>query len=96
MLVESVHEIEDCLDGTVIKELALSEAISRDFVLHLEKYGRLEFFEHLARPFFRLTRDRVCVLTGIVGKSSLRVVFAHYTDQVERELVERIEKLVQA
>ncbi len=73
MEVVKVKDIEDCLDGSFIKELLLSQEISKDFIFELAGKGNLEYFSDFARPFFKIRVSGVYDLKGVQGNKTIRI-----------------------
>jgi len=73
MIILEIKQVEDCLDGSVIKELFLEEKISSAFIQSLGKEGTLQYFPHFAKPFFKLRIEGKLNLKGIEGNTTLRV-----------------------
>ena len=57
MRVVHVKDIEDCFDGSSIKEFELDEKISKDFIKKLGQGYCLEYFSDFARPFFKIENE---------------------------------------
>jgi len=47
-------KVEDCLDGTLIRELLLNSNITKDFIFYLGQMGTLQYFPDFPRPFFKI------------------------------------------
>ncbi|BDS15064.1 hypothetical protein [Aureispira anguillae] len=73
MTVIQIKHIEDCFDGSSVKELLLSEAISSDLIHALGKTGDLQYFPHFARPFFKIRLHKKLDVKGIEGNDTLRI-----------------------
>ena len=92
MKIVELKEVEDCLDGSLIKDVFLDEPVSEGFIRYLGDEGRLEYFPDFARPFFRITRDRDFTIKGVEGNRSFQVVFFRDTAELEGKLREYIDK----
>lgn len=75
MRVIDAKHVEDCFDGSLIKELLLSEAITKAFIFALGKEGHVQYFPHFARPFFKIRVHRLYDVKGIEGNNTMRVHF---------------------
>jgi hypothetical protein len=73
MKVVEIRHVEDCFDGSLIKELLLSHAISQDLIFSLGKGGKVQYFPHFARPFFKIRVAGVYDIKGIEGNMSMRI-----------------------
>jgi hypothetical protein len=72
MTVVAIKDIEDCLDGSLIRELLLGGPITSALIHHLGQMGTLQYFPHFPRPFFRVDGEGV-MFKGIEGNESIRV-----------------------
>lgn len=73
MKVIKIKHVEDCFDGSLIKELLLSEEITEEFIYKLGVSGEIQYFPHFARPFFKIRVNCIYDLKGIVGNTTLRI-----------------------
>lgn len=86
MKLSAVKKVEDCLDGSMIKDFHLDAAIDRAFIEYLGGAGRLEYFPTFARPFFRVTRDKGFILKGVEGNTMFQAIFIGDIEARETEL----------
>jgi hypothetical protein len=94
MIVSKVKQVEDCFDGSFIKEFILSEPSSEDFMRKLAKGRMLDYYPDFPRPFFRIEKGGVWVIKGVEGSESLRVMFSRDASNKDvRELVQLIESM---
>ncbi len=91
MRVVEAKKIEDCLDGSMIKDFSMDEPVDRSFIRHLGVDGTLEYFPDFARPFYRVTKDGMYVLKGVEGNTTFQVVFVTDEEELELKLREHIE-----
>lgn len=73
MQVVKIKHVEDCFDGSLIKELLLSEEISRNFIFAVGKDGDIQYFDNFARPFFKIRIHGRYDLKGIQGNRTMRI-----------------------
>lgn len=73
MEVVEVKHVEDCFDGSLIKELLLSHEISSELIFALGKKRDVQYFAHFARPFFKIRVPGVFDLKGIEGNRTMRI-----------------------
>ncbi|MBN1191756.1 MAG: hypothetical protein JXA46_18540 [Dehalococcoidales bacterium] len=73
MEVIKTKNVEDCFDGSVIKELQLSENMLKEQVYTLAKGGEIQYFAQFSRPFFKIRVSGVYDLKGIVGNNTVRI-----------------------
>lgn len=73
MKVVDIKHVEDCFDGSLIKEMLLAEKISKEQIFALGQDGDVQYFPHFARPFFKIRVQGLFDLKGIEGNQSIRV-----------------------
>lgn len=73
MKVLDVKHVEDCFDGSLIKELLLSTEISKEMIYLLGKNGDVQYFPNFAKPFFKIRVNREYDIKGIEGNRSIRI-----------------------
>ncbi|MCP4547863.1 MAG: hypothetical protein GY835_15480 [bacterium] len=97
MKVRSIRELEDCFDGSFIKEATLDGKIDRDFIKYLGSFGELEYHSDFARPYYRVDRKEMFTLKGVEGNSSLRLILARKRiEEAERFFTSIVEEYLQA
>jgi hypothetical protein len=73
MKVVAVTHVEDCFDGSLIKEVLLSDSIRKEFIFILGKNGDVQYFSNFARPFFKIRVKKLFDIKGIEGNKTMRV-----------------------
>jgi hypothetical protein len=73
MNIVEIKHVEDCFDGSFIKEILFDREITKEFILYLGNIGKLQYFPGFARPFFRIDAQGVA-LKGVENNNSMRVV----------------------
>ena len=73
MRVVETKDIEDCFDGSCIKEVRLEAPITKSLVFALGNEGDVRYYDHFARPFFKVRVPNKFDLKGIAGNDTLRV-----------------------
>ncbi|MBN1593415.1 MAG: hypothetical protein JW941_09255 [Candidatus Coatesbacteria bacterium] len=73
MKVIEVRHVEDCFDGSLIKELLFEAAITKEMIFALGKNEKVQYFADFARPFFKIRVDGLFDLKGIEGNRSMRI-----------------------
>jgi hypothetical protein len=93
MRVVEVRHIEDCVDGSSIREYVLDEDITKEFVDRFFKCAEnVQYFGDLERPFFKLETAGRFVVKGVEGNRTLRVtVRGQDKAGVEAELVAHVD-----
>lgn len=94
MIVRKVKRVEDCFDGSFIREFVLSEPSHEDFMRKLSRGCVLDYYPAFSRPFFRIEKNGIWMIKGVEGSESLRVVFYRNASNKDvRELVQLIEDM---
>ena len=58
MKVVKIKHIEDCFDGSFIKELLLDRVITKPYLNNLGKLGVMKYYATFARPFYRIDFEK--------------------------------------
>ena len=74
MKIVNIKDLEDCFDGTFIKELLFDEAVTKDFIQNLEKAGKLEYYPTFPKPFYKLDVPGKYILKGVEGHKTARII----------------------
>ena len=74
MNVVAIQDIEDCFDGSYIKELLFDEPLPKEFIESLGTLGRLQYFPDFARPFFKVIVPKIAEFKGVQGNCTMRVL----------------------
>ena len=83
--------VEECLDGVVIKEALLDEPIDEGFIRNLEDLGKLEYFPHFPKPFFRVRKSGKFIIKGVQGNNTCQVFWVNYSEETEKAIYRHIE-----
>ncbi len=73
MNVLELKPVQDCFDGSKIKEMRLDGVVSEPFIHYLGKMGELKYYPHFPRPFFSVNAKGV-VIKGILDNDYVRVI----------------------
>lgn len=73
MNVAEVKHVEDCFDGSLVKELLLTDEISKEQIFAIGQDGDMQYFAHFEKPFFKIRVRGLFDLKGIEGNKSVRV-----------------------
>lgn len=87
MKVINYKQIEDCLEGTNIRDLLLDEPVTKEFVEKLGKLGKLILNETMEKPFFKIIVRSKYTIKGSIGNNSIRVMLP---DNAEFEMMQEI------
>jgi hypothetical protein len=91
--VIAIRKVEECLDGTTIKEFELAAPMTEAVMRRIASEGKLKYFPDFPRPYFRIDRSGAYVIQGVIGMCSFRVVFSQsVTACLEEFLRVHIEK----
>jgi hypothetical protein len=91
--VTGTRAVEDCFDGTRVREFALDAVLDEAVMRRLAEGGELAYYPEFPRPYFRIRRRGAFVIQGVIGKTTFRVTFdrsaskegeTFITSQVER------------
>ncbi len=74
MKIIKIKELEDCFDGTFMKEALLSENVTKTFIDHLAETGKLEYHASFTRPYFRIDVPGMFIIKGVEGNRSIRLI----------------------
>ena len=91
MTVIEIKPVENCLDSVPTRDFFLSDDIDKETILRLGKLGKLEYFPHFARPFFRVTKKGAYIIRGVQGNRSFQVIFTDPSQSEGREILAAIE-----
>jgi hypothetical protein len=92
MNILAIKHIEDCFDGSFIKEIVFNEPIDRDFIFYLGNVGELQYYATFARPFFKVIKPGSYEFKGVEGNRSIRILLKTPPE----ESLEDFRKLVSA
>ena len=91
----SAVEREDCFRDPRITVYTLPRPVKRQDLTMLRPFGPVSFFENFSRPFFRMDRPSLFLLTGVIGSAEIRVTFKRSASPHVRAMLERqIEKMI--
>ena len=93
MRVIDVRPVEDCVDRVVVKEIVFSRPVTSNWIQTLENLGKLDYYHHFPKPFYRLTRKGDYIIKGVEAQDRCRVTFINYTAETEAGLLERLNRL---
>ncbi len=91
MKIQKIKHIKNCIDGTAIKEILLSDNISKDFVFYLFNYGEHEYMDELKDPFFKIEQQNVFVIKGVENTDILRITIEAPVEENENKIINIIE-----
>ena len=90
--VLAVTLLENCLDNSTVKELALDAPLDETIMRAAAKDAKLNYYPHFPKPYFRIDRAHCYVIQGVLGNRTLRVTFSpSATEETETALCHAIE-----
>jgi len=72
--ITKVKDIENCFDGSFIKEIIFSDEITKDFIFFMRKNADLKYYPEFSRPFFKINIPDLFELKGVENNKSIRIV----------------------
>ena len=85
MRIVKVEQLEDCFDNTAEFAYHMSEPWSGPTIRALEELGKLEYFAHFPRPFFRVRTPGGVQIKGVEGETRCRAI---YPERNRQQLIE--------
>jgi hypothetical protein len=73
MKITEVKKLDDCFDGSYIKELFFDCPFTREVIISLKAKGELKYFPSFARPFFSFDVEDLMNVKGVEGNYSARI-----------------------
>lgn len=73
MNVVDTKHVEDCFDGSLIKEVLLSDKVVKDQIFSMGKGGYVQYFPDFPKPFYKVRVEGVFDVKGIEGNRTMRV-----------------------
>ena len=73
--VVAVRTIEDCFDGSYIREFELDEPMDETLMFRLADGGELRYYPHFPRPYYCIRLAGQVQIQGVIGLPSFRVTF---------------------
>lgn len=92
MKVIASKEVEECLDGVIIKELLLDKPVREEFIQHMGSLGELDYFPHFPRPFYRIRKRGQFILKGVEGNNTCQVFYVKYSRETEEAIHANIDR----
>jgi hypothetical protein len=91
MTIAEIRDADDCVEGSFMKEILLTEPIKRELIDYLGTFGDLQYFPNFARPFFRVDVPGKFIVKGIEGDRRLSAVLSReHTSEALNLLVDII------
>lgn len=75
MNINKMVEVEDCFDGSFIKEVSFNEEINKDFINYIGQFGDLNYYSTFLRPFYKINVPKKFILKGVEGNTTARIIF---------------------
>ena len=74
MNIIHIGHLEDCFDGTFMKEVTFDRPVTKAFIDFFLTKGTGEYFGDFARPFYKISISRHYLLKGVEGNTHLRLI----------------------
>lgn len=87
MQIKAMKEVKSCLDGLFVKEVLFTNAVSKEFLEYLSKYGKFEYNYNFPKPLYKLKIDDKLVIKGMVGKTHARISFSKKSNSETSEFL---------
>lgn len=84
MKVEKVKLLEDCFDGSFIKEVLFDHPVTKRFIDYLAEQGELEYLSTLEKPFYKIEQKGKYIIKGIQGNKTARIIL--YRKNIKQSL----------
>lgn len=72
--VVDVKELEDCFDGSFMKEVLFDEKVTKEFIDHMGRFGVLEYYPDFLRPFYKVDVEDHFILKGVEENKTARLI----------------------
>ncbi len=95
MKVLETKVVEECLDGVVIREVLFDGRIEADFIRSLEKLGKLEYFPHFPKPFFRVRQSGKYIIKGVEGNETCQIFYINYSEETQQLIYRNFQTVLQ-
>jgi hypothetical protein len=84
MNIMKIKDVEDCFDGSFIKEILFDDILTKEFIHYLGKEGEFDYYSSFAKPYFKIKNSPYYILEGIEGNKTVRIVL--YRSNIEMAL----------
>lgn len=74
--VIEIRELEDCFDGSFMKEVEIDEPLSEKIMHRMAQDANLDYYQNFPRPYFRIEKNGVFVVQGIIGNRIFRATLS--------------------
>lgn len=68
-----IKELENCFDGSFMKEAVLDTAVSKEFIHYLGQDGELSYYPTFARPFYKIVVKGRYTIKGVEGNKTIHI-----------------------
>lgn len=76
MTITGSRFLEDCFDGTIIREISFESEIDEKFILYLGGFGEMQYFPDFPRPFFIIEESGKYTIKGSAGRKTARIILS--------------------
>ncbi len=92
MRIVNVRHIEDCFDGSFIKEILFDSIITKEFIFFLGEEGELQYLGKLKKPFFKIRVKGKYEFKGVQGNRTIRIILKNNPENSLKEFQDRIKE----
>lgn len=86
MNIVDIKDIEDCFDGSFIKEILFDEVITKEFIFYLGNNEILKYYDNFSRPFFKIVKPHFYEIKGVEGNQTIRIILKNDHEKSLNEL----------
>ena len=91
MKIIEYKKVEDCLEGTNVRDILLNSDVTKELIDYLGNYGKALFYSELPKPMYKIIFKGKFTLKGVCGYSIIRVMLP--MGESDSSLIE-LEKLI--
>jgi hypothetical protein len=91
MKIINIKKIEDCFDGSFIKEALFDNVVTKNFIYYLALAGELEYFPSFARPFYKVEVPGRYMVKGVEGNKTARLIITRKNrEELQKNFIEYV------
>lgn len=101
MNINTIVPLEDCFDGSFIKEVSFDEQINIEFINYIGQFGNLNYYSTFLKPFYKINVPKKFILKGVEGNTTARIIlfretlnlsidyFIHIVDKYDKTITKK-------
>ncbi len=91
MKIIEIKELENCFDGSFMREAFINIKVNKDLIYFLGENNELEYYPDFARPFYKVTKKGMFIIKGVEGNDSMRLILNRKNPvQAEKCVIEKL------